>query len=60
MAGLYGTTEKQIRGMVARRMIPFRRLGGRIIFLREEIELWLSSLDGCALDEARKNLQARR
>ena len=40
--------------------IPFRKLGGRIIFLRSELETWLSSLDGCTLDEAKTNQEARR
>jgi hypothetical protein len=55
----YGGTEKRTRGYVARRQIPFRRLGGRIIFLRAELEQWLTTLDGCTLDEARTNLEAR-
>ncbi|MEO5957414.1 MAG: hypothetical protein ABIR36_17240 [Nitrospiraceae bacterium] len=52
-------TEKQIRGLVERRLIPFRKLGGRIIFLRAELEAWLSGLDGCTVEEARGNLAAR-
>lgn len=59
-SGFYGGTEKQTRGLVNRRLIPFKRLGGRIIFLREELEQWLTSLDGCSLAEARTNLEARR
>lgn len=56
----YGGTEKQTRGLVDRRLIPFKRLGKRIVFLRSELEAWLSSLDGCSLAEARTNLEARR
>jgi len=56
----YGGTEKQTRGLVARRLIPFRRLGGRIIFLRSELEMWLSTLDGCTLAEAKTNRAARQ
>lgn len=55
-----GGTEKQLRGMVARRLIPWRRLGGRILFLRSELENWLLSLEGVTLDEARENLKMRR
>lgn len=58
--GFLGGTEKQTRGLVARRLIPFRRLGGRIIFLRSELEQWLSTLDGCTLLEARQNQEARQ
>ena len=55
-----GGTEKQTRGLVERRLIPFKRLGGRIIFLRAELEAWLSNLDGCTLAEAKTNLEMRR
>ena len=58
-AALVGDTEKGIRGKAARRLIPFRRLGGRIVFLRSELEAWLLSLDGCTLDEAKTNMEPR-
>jgi helix-turn-helix protein len=59
-AAFLGATEKVLRGQVARRVIPFRRLGGRIIFLRAELEAWLTRLDGCTLDEAQLNMAARK
>lgn len=55
-----GATEKQTRGLVARRLIPFRRLGGRVVFLRQEIEAWLAALPGCTLTEVQTNQEARR
>jgi hypothetical protein len=55
-----GGTEKYMRGLVARRLIPFRRLGGRIVFVRSELEQWLLSLEGCTVEEARANQEARR
>ena len=58
-AAFVGDTEKGIRGKVVRRLIPFRRLGSRIIFLRSELEQWLTTLDGCNLDEANVNQQER-
>ena len=58
-AAFLGGTQKQVRGLVSRKLIPFRRLGGRILFLRSELETWLSTLDGCNLDEARANREAR-
>lgn len=54
-----GTTEKQTRGLIERRLIPFRRLGGRIVFIRTELEAWLQTLAGCTLDEARENQEVR-
>ena len=55
-----GWSEKTTRGMVDRRLVPFRRLNGRIIFLRAELEAWLTSLGGCNLEEARRNHDQRR
>jgi hypothetical protein len=59
-AAFIGDSEKGIRGKVARRTIPFRKLGGRIIFLRSELEAWLQDLPGVTLDEAKTNMEARR
>lgn len=55
----YGGTVKQTRGLVDRRLISFKRLGGRIIFLREELEQWLATMDGCSLAEAKSNVEMR-
>jgi hypothetical protein len=46
--------------MVERRTIPFKRIGGRIVFLKTALEQWLSQLDGCSVEEALKNLAQRR
>lgn len=59
-ASFLGTTEKTIRGQVSRRLIPFRRLGGRIVFVRHEIESWVASLEGCPLEEALTNAKERQ
>jgi len=54
-----GWSEKTTRGLVARRLIPCRRLGARIIFIRAELEAWVTDLRGCTMDEARENLRVR-
>lgn len=59
-ASLLGTTPKSLRARVARRCIPFRRLGGRIVFLRTELTEFLHTLDGCTPEEARANLENRQ
>jgi len=59
-AAFWGGSEKQTRALVERQLIPFRRFGGRIIFIRSEIESWLMNLDGCDLMEAKANQEARR
>jgi hypothetical protein len=54
-----GTTDRVIRSLVAKGIIPYRRLGNRIVFLRSEIENWLTNLPGCSMEEARRNFRAR-
>lgn len=34
--------------------------GGRIVFLRSELEAWLASLEGCPLNEALANMKERQ
>jgi hypothetical protein len=55
----YGGTEKQWRAGVARRVIPFRRFGGRIVFLKHELDEFFSALPGVTLSEARANMAER-
>jgi len=56
-ASLLGTSTRSIRGLVAKKVIPFRKLGSRIIFLRSEIESWVANLPGCSVEEAQENIQ---
>ena len=55
-----GWTEKAMRARVGRGRVPYRRDGGRIIFLRDELETFLRRLPGVGVDEALKNERARR
>jgi excisionase family DNA binding protein len=48
-----GFTEKALRQCVARRRLPFHRLGRRVYFLRDELDSCLREQAGCTLDEAR-------
>jgi hypothetical protein len=54
-----GDTEKGIRAKVTRGLIPYRRLGSRIIFVDDEISAWLRQLPGVGVDQALENLAAR-
>ncbi len=58
-ASFLGGSEKQLRGMVDRRLVPFRRINSRIVFLRSELEQFLFMLPGCTADEAKANMEAR-
>jgi hypothetical protein len=59
-AGELGETEKALRAQVARGTIPYRRLGGRIIFLPDEIREFLRQLPGVTAEQALANVAARR
>ena len=58
-AAFLGTTEKTIRGMISRQLIPYRRLNSRIILVRSELERFLVDLPGVTIDEAKLNLEIR-
>ena len=59
-AELFGGTERLWYSRAARGIVPFRKWGGRLVFLRSELEsFFASSLPGVSLDEARSNIQAR-
>lgn len=59
VAAMMGATEKTIRGQVARRLLPFKKLGGRVVFLPDSIRAYLAALPGVSVDEALENLKAR-
>lgn len=49
-ASLLGMTDKALRRQVERGRVPFRRLGRKVIFLRNELEAWLHELPGVTLE----------
>ena len=55
-----GWTEKKMRGRVERRRVPFRKDGGRIILIRDELEAFLRGLQGVDVKEALANERAAR
>ena len=56
---VFRDSEKAVRKRVERRSIPFRHDGGRIVFLREELQEFFRKLPGCSIDEALGNVAAR-
>jgi hypothetical protein len=58
-ASFFGDTEKGIRGKVARGLVPYHRLGGRIILLRSELTAYLAQLPGVTVAQALANVAAR-
>jgi len=59
-ADLLGCTPKAIRKRVERRLIPFRKWGGRLLFKMTELEDFIAALPGCTLEEAQENEEAKR
>lgn len=58
-AELLGATEKAVRARAARGLLPWRRWGGRILFLREEMLGFVVALPGVTLQQALENIRAR-
>ncbi len=59
-ADFLGWTQKRVRNKADRGLIPYRKDGGRIIFLRVELEEYLVRLPGVGLEEALANVATRR
>jgi len=51
VAKFLGRSDGAIRNLAARRRIPFRKAGGRLIFFRNEILEWIDSAPGVRLEE---------
>ena len=60
LADSFKTTEGTIRSLVARGLLPHHRWGSRIIFLTNEVDTFLRQLPGVGVDEAIRNVKARR
>lgn len=59
-ASFLGTSERSLRWHADHKLIPFRRLGRRIVFRRAELEAFVDRLPGVSLTEARHNANARK
>ena len=54
-----GTTSTAIYAAVARRQIPFRRFGRKLLFDRIELDSYIKSLKGVSVEEAVARIQDR-
>lgn len=43
-----------VRNLVMRKMIPFRKCGGRLLFIREELEEWILRCPGIRIEDLEK------
>ena len=60
MATLLGTSEGKVRSAVARGLLPYRRWGGRVVFLEDDVHDFLAKLPGITAEEALANIVRRR
>jgi hypothetical protein len=44
-------TPAAMRNLVNRRQIPFRKVAGRLVFIRSELEKWVEGSPGVRLEE---------
>ena len=51
-ATILGVTVKALRARVARQAVPYRKLGGRVMFVRVELEQFIDALPGVSLKSA--------
>lgn len=58
-AAMLGSSEKMVRSQVARKLLPFKKLGGRVVFLPDQVRSYLAALPGVGVEEALVNLRAR-
>ena len=54
LAGYLKRSPSSIRNLVMRRQIPFKKVAGRLIFLKEEIDKWVYDAPGITLEEMGK------
>jgi excisionase family DNA binding protein len=57
LAKLIGRSEAAIRNLVMRRRIPYRRAGGRLTFVRAEIDKWIDQAPGVKLEDLEEDLR---
>ena len=55
-----GISERSLRWHADKQLIPFRRLGRRIVFRRAELDAFFDRLPGVTLNEARQNANTKK
>jgi hypothetical protein len=54
-----GETEKTLRSQITRGLVPYRRLGGRVVLIADEVRAFLRQLPGVSADDALANVAKR-
>jgi excisionase family DNA binding protein len=53
-ATMLGRTPHAVYRLAARRQLPFRKAGRRLVFIQSELQAFISGLPGVTLDELRE------
>ena len=53
-------TPGAMRNLVMRRKIPFRKVGGRLVFLKSEIVEWIENAPGVRLKDLEGNQNGKK
>ena len=59
-AELLGVSQRSLRARVRRKLIPYRKLDHRVVFRRDELEAFVEALPGVSVEEAQRNVEARK
>ena len=54
MAEFLSKSPGAVRNLVLRKAIPYRKVGGRLYFIQQEIKDWISDSPGLRLDDLEK------
>jgi hypothetical protein len=49
-----------VRNLVLRKLIPYRKVAGRLVFYPDEIRTWIATSEGLSLEELRATRRASR
>ncbi len=52
-ASYLGRSEGAVRNLVLRRAIPYRKVGGRLVFLKREIDDWIETAPGLRVEDVK-------
>ena len=58
VGALIGRSPGAVRNLVLRRRIPFRKPGGRLMFLRREILAWIEGAPGLRVSELKHTAES--
>ena len=51
LSGYLKRSEGAVRNLVLRRKIPFRKPGGRLLFDRSQIDMWIKQSEGVGIED---------